>query len=319
MRIPQVLKQLILVCALSSPVSAQLQVLRQWQASPVLLQSVEFSPDGQQLLTASGGGIGQLWSLDGRPGPVFKGQRPPMFRAHFSSDGATLLTTGYDGSVRLWSTDGALRKALQFHRAATADARFLTQPPGYVSSSDDGTVVIRDLAGQATWSSQFIGTVRQLVVSPSGSLIVATSDDGQIHFINMNTASTPPQVSSVQTPHGRINRVVFSPSGDQLAVAGVDGSASVWTLLGQRLNTVAASTRGWSRGAVFCDGYPSLLYTIGDDGFVRSWTSSGTLVDSLRLSPATSLTSLDCSRFGRHLAVTGSNGHVWLLSPTASK
>ena len=132
MRIPQVLKQLILVCALSSPVSAQLQVLRQWQASPVLLQSVEFSPDGQQLLTASGGGIGQLWSLDGRPGPVLKGQRPPMFRAHFSSDGATLLTTGYDGSVRLWSTDGTLRKAFQFHRAATADARFLTQPPGYV-------------------------------------------------------------------------------------------------------------------------------------------------------------------------------------------
>lgn len=306
--------------ALASPSRAAVELIREWQAAPVLLQSVEFSPDGSSLLTASGGGVAQLWTLDGVPGPVFKGQRPPMFKAHFSPDGSQLLTTGYDGSVWIWTPQGKLVQRLALHRAATAEARFLPVRSTFnlVSSSDDGQVVIRNPAGVPLWSAQFAGTARQFAITRDGALIVASSDNGQLHFIRPAASRTSAQVNSVQTSHGRMNRIAFSPDQSLLAAAGIDGRVSLWTTAGERVGLLSASEHGWSRGAVFCSLPGKPLLTIGDDGVVREWSSSGVVEDSLSLSKDSSLTSIDCSPDGRRAVVVGSRGQLWLLSITPS-
>ena len=130
------------------PALAELKLIREWMAAPVLIQTVEFSPDGKQLLTASGGGVAQLWELDGTPGRVMQGQRPPMFNAHFNRKGSEFLTTGYDGSAWLWDQNGTLLQKFFIHKAAVADARFLGDNGQFVSGSDDGLVVIRNPKGE---------------------------------------------------------------------------------------------------------------------------------------------------------------------------
>lgn len=307
---------------LSQPAFAGLRLIRQWQASPVLLQNVEYSPAGTSLLTASGEGIAQLWQLNGQPGPVFQGQRPPMFNAHFNATGDQILTTGYDGSVWIWDNQGQRIHAYSLHQAAVAEARFLSEPttfaPGLVTSSDDGQLVIRDANGQRLWTSQFSGTARQFAISPTSDLIVATSDNGQIHLISPLPAPQYASVTSLQIPHGRVNQVSFSPDGRQITLAGKDGNVSVWTREGVPMFTLRASRSDWSRGATYCDSSPPVLLTIGDDGILTEWSRSGQMISSLQLSTTSSLTSIDCSPTGRQASIVGSQGELWLVSLTPS-
>ena len=308
---------------LSQPASAGLKLIRQWQASPVLLQNIEYSPAGTSLLTASGAGVAQLWGLDGQPGPVLHGQRPPMFNAHFNAAGDQIVTTGYDGSVWIWDLQGQRLYAHVLHQAAVAEARFFPAPTGVgsglITSSDDGQLVLRDSTGDRLWSTQFSGTARQFVISPSSDLIVASSDDGQLHLVRPLPAMRSATVTSLQTPHGRINQVSFSPDGRHIAVAGKDGMVSVWTREGTPMLSLQASPTGWSRGATYCPSRPSVLLTIGDDGTLKQWSGTGQLLSALRLTVTSSLTSLDCSPTGQYVSIVGSQGELWLVAVTSGE
>jgi WD40 repeat protein len=243
-----------------------------------------------------------------------------MFNAHFNAVGDQIVTTGYDGSVWIWDSHGQRLHAHSLHQAAVAEARFLDGPsgfgPGLITSSDDGQLVIRDANGAPLWSTQFSGTARQFSISPSSDLIVASSDDGQLHLIRPLPTAKTASVTSLQTSHGRINQVSFSPDARQLAVAGKDGTVSVWTGDGTPMFSLQASRSGWSRGAAYCATRPSVLLTIGDDGNLMEWSRTGQLLGSLRLSPTSSLTSIDCSPAGRHVSIVGSQGELWLVAIT---
>jgi len=297
---------------------AALRVERSWQASSVLIQYVEFAPDGALLVTADGGGIGQLWSTSGQSVALLKGQRAPMFRAHFSDDGQRLVTSGYDGSAWIWNRQGRLVKKLQLHRAATADVFLLPSSDiagfGLVSSSDDGSVVMRNSQGERLWSAQFSGTTRQLRPNASADLIAASSDNGQIHLVKPRGDRRSAMVSSFQTPHGRINLLRFSPDQTELAAAGTDGTVSLSSLQGTLLRRMKVSESGWARGISYCGtGMSSSLLTVGDDGTLRQWTREGKLLSHLVLSPQISLTAVDCNASGREAAVVNASGQLWLI------
>ena len=298
---------------LPAPAQAGLQVLRVWKAAPVLLQNVEFSPDGTKLLTASGGGVAQLWSLDGHQLAILKGQRPPMFNAHFNNKGSQILTTGYDGSAWLWNQDGHLVKKYALHKAAVADARFVGNKGDFVSSSDDGQVVLRNPEGAATWSGIFPGTARQLVVSPQGHLVVSSSDNGRLHLIHLSAAGETERTSSFQTPHGRINQLSISADGRKIAASGIDGSVTTWDLDGNLQFRLKATSKGWADGGTFCKTQQGPLLTIGDDGILQEWSLLGQRLAQLKLSNSSRLTKVDCAPNGKLAAVVGSQGELWIV------
>jgi WD40 repeat protein len=313
---------LLAACALPLSARAALRVESSWQASSVLLQYVEFAPDAALLVTADGGGVGQLWTTGGQSLAVLKGQRAPMFRAHFSSDGKQLVTSGYDGSAWVWSPSGQLLQRLQVHRAATADVFLLPATPAataaLVSGSDDGTVVLHNRQGELLWSAQFSGTTRQLRPNATATLIAASSDNGQIHLVTPAADRRSATVRSFQTPHGRINLLRFSPDQRQLAAAGTDGTVSLSALNGTLQRSLKATDSGWARGMSFCGATPKAsLLTVGDDGTLRQWSPQGQLLASLSLSPKVPLTAVDCNANGRQAAVVNAAGQLWLLAVTA--
>ena len=316
------LAALLAACALAPSARAALRVQTSWQASPVLLQYVEFAPDGAELVTADGGGVGQLWRTDGQSVAVLKGQRAPMFRAHFSGDGQQLVTSGYDGSAWVWSRSGQRLQRLQLHRAATADVFLLPPTPqasaALVSGSDDGTVVLRNRQGELLWSAQFSGTTRQLRPNASATLIAASSDNGQIHLVTPAADRRSATVRSFQTPHGRINLLRFSPDQRQVLAAGTDGTVSLSALNGTLQRSLKVTDVGWARGMSFCGATPQAsLLTVRDDGTLRQWSPQGRLLSSLDLSPKVPLTAVDCSGNGRQAAVVNAAGQLWLVAVTA--
>ena len=241
-----------------------------------------------------------------------------MFRAHFNGNGQELITTGYGGSAWIWSPNGKKIREFQLHRAATTEARFLPSTnangPGYVSSSDDGRVALTSSTGQPLWTNQFIGTARQVIANRDASLIIASSDNGQLHFIRPSKSRTSAIVNSYQTTHGRINRLAFSLDQTQIAVAGRDGFVSIWSHVGSQIKRLKASDMGPSRGGVYCGKTRPTLFTIGDDGIVRQWSMSGVLLDSYLLSSDIKLTGIDCSPTKPEVAVVDSKGRTWILS-----
>lgn len=302
------------------PAQADIEVIREWKAAPVLLQNVEFSPNGKRILTASGGGEAQLWTLEGKPStPIMAGQRPPMFNAHFNGKGTLIITTSYNGTVGLWNPQGNLIKTLQVHEAAVADARFVGNQGHFVSSSDDGQVVLRKADGSVIWSGSHPGTARQLVVSPRGNLIVASSDSGSVHLIRLDQNGKPIQMKTIKTPHGRINQLSTNAEGDTIAASGIDGSVSVWNSQGVLQYQLKASTKGWANGGMFCKRKTGPLLTVGDDGVIQEWTTTGRLVAKRKLSEQSRLTKVDCSPSGDQAAVVGSKGEVWLLAITSKE
>ncbi|MGD8807579.1 MAG: protein kinase, partial [Chloroflexota bacterium] len=72
---------------------------------PSLLQSVDFSPDGEQLLTAGSEGLVYLWDIENREiVRQFEGHDATQLvnRAEFSPDGSKIATASDDTSVILW-------------------------------------------------------------------------------------------------------------------------------------------------------------------------------------------------------------------------
>jgi WD40 repeat protein len=302
------------------PAQAGIEVIREWKAAPVLLQNVEFSPNGKQILTASGGGEAQLWTLDGKASsPIMAGQRPPMFNAHFNRNGTLIITTSYNGTVGLWNTQGHLIKTLPVHEAAVADARFVGNQGNFVTSSDDGQVVLRQATGAPSWSGGHPGTARQLVVSPQANLIVASSDSGSVHLIWLDKTGKPTEMSTIKTPHGRINQLSTTADGKTIAASGIDGTVSVWNTKGEMLYQLKATTKGWANGGMFCKTKTGPLLTVGDDGVIKEWTRTGQILAQRKLSDKSRLTKVDCSPSGNQAAVVGSNGELWLLAITSKQ
>lgn len=79
-----------------------------------LVLTARFSPDGEQIATASLDGSVRLWkAADGSPVATLAGHTGPVRTLQYSPDGRQLLSVGDDATLRLWDPgDGHLLKSI---------------------------------------------------------------------------------------------------------------------------------------------------------------------------------------------------------------
>ncbi|NOX53490.1 MAG: protein kinase, partial [Planctomycetes bacterium] len=251
------------------------------------VNSVQFSEDGQRLLTAGDDGTVRFW--EARTGRLLQTisahPEAKAFWALYSPDGGTLATAGNEPIVRLWNVvDGKLLAELP-HPGSVETITF---------SPDGRSLAVAARARQLTiWDiSQRRRPIRREIVAadPASRLLtVAFSRDSRLvavgtvfGWVRVFDARTGKGCHSWRNLDG-VQVVAFSPSGDFLAAGDRGGTIRVWEV-GRDVGTPGQLLRSWPAhdGRVYAlsfwkDG--RRLVSAGADGFARVWQDWETTVE----------------------------------------
>jgi WD40 repeat protein len=186
-----------------------------------------FSPDGQQIASASGDGNAYLWNAKtGERVRVFKGHTAGINGVAFNHNGSRIITSGSDKTARIW--DAASGKQLQSFTGHTEMIRRVAfHPDGKHAISAGRDAFVR------MWEMESAREVKRFQSSGKRADCLAVSKDGKY----LATGGTTLRVFEIAT--GRmlsegvghqfgLTHAAFSNDGQRLLTASYDGSARLW-------------------------------------------------------------------------------------------
>lgn len=201
---------------------------------------IEFSPDGQRIVTAGSGGTARIWdTLAGRliTAPIRAGNG--LYQARFSPNGHRVVTASSDGAARVWSaaTGRQLIPPLR-HAGSVRSAQFSPDGRWILTASEDKTARIWDAATGRPRTPPLVHRygVVAAAFSPDGRYVVTATrqsagtesgpvDDGQAQVWNAATG----QAVTAPLQHAEyLTSAVFSPDARRILTASADGSARIW-------------------------------------------------------------------------------------------
>lgn len=153
------------------------------------VRRVEWSPDGNLLVTAGFDSIGVIYQFDPQSNPVCKStetleeQENEMKSARWSPDGKSIVTCNRNKSIWVWSSED--QECLAVHRGHKADVKDVSfSPDGHFicSVSFDGTFKTWDPlneSGEIQSFDEHEGTVWSLGFNPNNDDVVTVGEDGK--------------------------------------------------------------------------------------------------------------------------------------------
>jgi WD40 repeat protein len=289
--------------------------------------ALAFSPDGALLATgAQDDPQIRIWdAATGREVQTLSGHTDWIRSLAFSPDGALLASGAADRTLRLWDTRTWRELAvLEGHTDLIGNIAFSPDGTTLASASRDGTVRLWDVARRAQRDGfQFTAPVDPQTQAPYWLTGLAFSPDGR----RIAVGSVSNNLYLLDARNGDLQRefrghegwvvlrgVAFSPAGDTIATAGLDGTVRIWSVVtgvqravlrqqGLRLIAVAWHPDG-----------DRLVSSSDTGGSVTVWSPADEqVVQSVQLAQG-SVTSLAYSLNGTVLATGGINGTVRLHS-----
>ncbi|MEM8642147.1 MAG: AAA-like domain-containing protein [Cyanobacteria bacterium P01_G01_bin.54] len=113
------------------------------------VRAVNFSLDGQFLVSASADQTLKLWRLaDNTLLQTLTGHQAGVYAATFSPDGQGIASGSADRTLRLWQTNGSLQKTIVAHRGNVSDVVFSSDGKRIFTASRDRTAKIWNRQGQ---------------------------------------------------------------------------------------------------------------------------------------------------------------------------
>lgn len=205
------------------------------------VNSVSFSSDGSQIVSASDDKTIRVWSRSEEDhkwrSVVLSGHTDCVSSANFSPDGHRIVTASDDNSVRVWSRgaeDGSWKsEALDGHKRGVNSVSFSPDNSQIVSASDDNTVRVWSYAADfGKWHSVVLAghesRVNSVSFSPDGRQIVSASDDQSIRIWERGEDDSWSSVALVGHTES-VNSVSFNPDGCQIVTASSDHNLRLWS------------------------------------------------------------------------------------------
>ena len=273
--------------------------------------TVVFSPDAR--LVASGARDGSVRVWEAGTGRLVNsvGHRGAIVSLGFTRDGQTLLTASTDGAA-LWNAATGLElrpiaegQALRGAVFSPDDRRVLTWTGGSAAR------VYETATGNVLGRLDQVGEVTTAEFSPQGDT-VATA--GRRNVYVWDTRSW--QRRHLLEGHTQaIRAVAYSPDGQRLVSAGIDGAARVWDVVGGRL---LGSWTGHS-GVLLDVAYSpdgTALATASSDRTARVWPSTLGAVPAVLAGHRDSVTHVEFSSDGRSVLTAGVDGDARVWDPS---
>ena len=196
-----------------------------------------FSPNGNNVLTASEGHTAILWDLIGNKLTTFQYKKSVRF-VTFSPDGNRILTASNDKNVVLYDLLGNIL-ATFIHTNFVYSAVFSPDGTKVLTASKDNTAVLWDLEGTKlkTFPHHKMH-VNSAVFSPNGNKVLTASSDKTVVLWDLEGNKLKTFLHKMQ-----VKSAVFSPDENKLLTASRKGAwnrsaeTTLWDLQGNILKT----------------------------------------------------------------------------------
>jgi Tol biopolymer transport system component len=236
------------------------------------VNSVAFSPDGRQLVTASADKAGPLQAWDAEKGKALWQMRlgaGAATAAALSPDG-TRVAVGMDDKMLyvVQATTGRLTMRLRGHTAAITSVAVSPDGKQMATAGADNSVAVWDMAtGRALLRLQGHNKgVECVAFSPDGKTLAS---GGQDKVVRLWDTATGKEVRSLETKDV-VRCVAFAPDGKTVAVAGDDKEVRLFDASTGKEARRFGGLQGKINGLAFSpDG--KRIVTAGADGTAVVW------------------------------------------------
>jgi len=246
------------------------------------VNSVAFSPDGEQVFSGSGGEYVDGFYTDGDDQTLckwdtaggqetgrFTAQGSPVLSVACSPNGTHLLTAGRNGQLYyIDRRDFSFSRKLASHKQMVLSAAFSPDGQWIITGCDDGIVRLWNLLGKRVRRYTGHGrAVTSVACSPDGGGLLSGSLDGTARLWDLDTG-TPRQCLIGHTKG--VLSVAYAPDGRQVLTGSADGTLRLWDAAsGELTRTFAGHTAGVTSVLFTPDGMQILSGS--SDRTIRLW------------------------------------------------
>ena len=195
------------------------------------INSVEFSRDGQYIVTGSDDRSVRIWDTQtySQVGDALTGHTDAVKSACFSPDGTLVVSASRDGTVCIWNAQSQAHEQVGESFTGHPDvekAQFLASGKQVVSASFR-TILFWDAVTHAQIAEPFYSRGSIFAISPDGNCIaLRTAEHVCLEIHNIQTGA---QVGQRLSGHsGWLESVVFSPDGQCIATSANDDTIRLW-------------------------------------------------------------------------------------------
>ncbi|MEL7357927.1 MAG: hypothetical protein AAFN40_15325 [Cyanobacteria bacterium J06560_6] len=246
------------------------------------ITSIQFSDNGQRLLTTHSDNMARLWDLQGRKLSEVSHLSEPfsaISKISLSADGQRILSFNEDGSASLFDAEGEVVSDFG-KRTNIREIRFSASTQLILSRTGEGSVRLWDLDGTQLLELNNLGILQAELTSDEESLITL-SNTGKVQRWDLDGerlgAFSAQSAKSMQ----------MSPTGEHILIASDDGFR-IWDLQGQ---FVSYLKRSYNRATVFSpDGQKVLVRALRES--VRDSGSDSVVLWDFRKNQVTNLDSI---------------------------
>ena len=280
------------------------ELVRKFEGHSRRIRSIDFSPDGRALVSASEDGTLRVWDPVDGSHELQLGHLLGITAVAFSPTGDLIASGSEDQTVRLWDPRVSRGVSLSGHRSAVALVSFWRSGTHALSASNDRTVRLWDPESGvelATWPASLVTVADAAVASDAGAILLVGPDGGSL----WDTATATERLRL--EPYGEgLTSAWMSRDGARIALGSKDGSVR---LLDGATGEVLRLLEGLeeSVGAIHASQDTSRVFCVENEVLYRWDLATGV---PHRVSPedASSVSQVIMNERGTHVAVTYRDG-----------
>lgn len=199
------------------------------------VEAIDFSPDGQSLVSASRDKCVKLWDVAcGQVRHTLQGHTDRVLSCAFSPTGRLVASGGADRTVRLWDAQqGTALYTLQGHQNTVRSVIFSRDGQLLISSSYDHTLRFWDTqTGQQTGIVTTWGTsILSIDYHPQRALLALGANDHMVRLWAFSQQPGEGRLLAILRGHtNSVFSVQFSLDGHWLVSAGADETIRLWQI-----------------------------------------------------------------------------------------